>query len=123
MSHEKNTGCVGYIVDYTTQFYRPKINHYKDPYSPTMIQWKVGSFFFHGSNGSVATPLPQGNSSQSARWKSSEKRQHEESSIEDGNRTECATVAGALGEDTHTYVCVYVTNIYIYICICTYIYI
>ena len=38
---------LGYVGDYTTQLYRDSfVNHYKDTYKPTMIQWKVGPFFF-----------------------------------------------------------------------------
>ena len=32
MSNEKNTGCLVYIGDYTTQLHRILINHCKDPY-------------------------------------------------------------------------------------------
>ena len=50
VSNEKNLGWLGYIGDYTTQLYRDYfIIHYKDPYSPSRIQWKVGRFFFRGS--------------------------------------------------------------------------
>ena len=32
VSHEKYSGWLGYIGDYTTQLYRDLINHDKDPY-------------------------------------------------------------------------------------------
>ncbi len=37
-----------YIEDYTTQFFWGfiNINHYKDPYETTRVQWKVRPFFF-----------------------------------------------------------------------------
>ena len=48
MSNEKRApGWLGYIGDYTDPiFLGIIISHYKDPYKPTRIQWKVRSFFF-----------------------------------------------------------------------------
>ena len=42
-AHEqwKKTSCLGYIGDYTPQLYGIIINHCKDPYQTTRIQWKV----------------------------------------------------------------------------------
>ena len=47
LSNETIPGWLGYIGDYTTQVYRDYfINHYKDPYKPTSISWKVVRVFF-----------------------------------------------------------------------------
>ena len=46
MSNEKNPGCLVYIGDEILPSYIGiLINHYKDPYEPTRIQWKVGPGF------------------------------------------------------------------------------
>ena len=46
LSNENNPWCLGYIGDYMTQLYGDYfINHYKDPYETTRIQWKVRRFF------------------------------------------------------------------------------
>ncbi len=50
VSHEKKPSWLGYIGDYTIPSYIGIItNHYKDPYQPTSISWKVGPGFFRGS--------------------------------------------------------------------------
>ena len=58
MRNEKNPGYLLYIGDYTTQLYGDYfINHYKDPYQTTRIQWKVGPGFFRGSYDSSKSNL------------------------------------------------------------------
>ena len=48
VSNEKTTGCLGCIGDeILPSFVGILINHYKDPYEPTSISWKVsGRVFF-----------------------------------------------------------------------------
>ena len=47
LSNEKKTGCLGCIgYEILPSFMGIIINHYKDPYKPTRIQWKVIRFFF-----------------------------------------------------------------------------
>ena len=46
-SNEKKPDCLGYIGVYTTHLCGDYfINHYKNPYKKTRIQWKVSKFFF-----------------------------------------------------------------------------
>ena len=47
MSHEKNTGWLGYLWGIILPRYIGIIvSHYKDPYKPSRIQWKVIRFVF-----------------------------------------------------------------------------
>ena len=49
VSNETNSGCLGFVGDYTTQLCGEynKLNHYKDPYSTTSIMESLSSGNFN----------------------------------------------------------------------------